>query len=87
MRVKGTGVCVVCGAEFEMTRPHKTHCSRRCTMIERNRKARAKAKAKAKLVGVYCLYNEDIICYERKCDSCGWNPVVAQRRKEAMGNG
>ena len=31
-----------------------------------------------------CIFKPDaIICTERKCETCGWNPVVANARLEA----
>jgi hypothetical protein len=33
-----------------------------------------------------CVFSpESIICSVRKCDNCGWNPVVAKARLEAYG--
>ena len=32
-----------------------------------------------------CVYNMGVVCWKKTdafCRSCGWNPVVAQRRKE-----
>ena len=71
-------VCEVCGTEFLKTRPDRKYCTRKCTKAASNRAARDRAKEKVE----DCLYNVAIQCNERKCNSCGWNPVVAQRRKE-----
>ena len=27
-----------------------------------------------------CMYNQEVVCDSVKCDKCGWNPVVAERR-------
>ena len=27
-----------------------------------------------------CQYNLEVMCDSAKCDKCGWNPVVAERR-------
>lgn len=27
-----------------------------------------------------CQYNHEVLCDSAKCDKCGWNPVVAERR-------
>lgn len=78
-----TRICEVCGTEFLQNRPDKKYCTRRCTMIARNRAARDRAKTKVKAVGVDCPYNEAVQCDKRRCESCGWNPVVAQKRMEA----
>ena len=79
-------VCEVCGTEFLQTRPDKKYCTRRCTMIARNRAARERARKNAEVVGVECPYNVAVQCHERKCNSCGWNPVVAQKRKSTAVN-
>lgn len=34
-----------------------------------------------------CTYNKEIRCNEHKCGSCGWNPKVEKKRKEALGYG
>lgn len=35
--------------------------------------------------GMYvCSYNPECRCLKRDCYRCGWNPKVAQARKEAM---
>ena len=31
-----------------------------------------------------CQYNEGVTCFAPKCESCGWNPAVAKKRKEAL---
>ena len=33
-----------------------------------------------------CVFQpESVMCNERNCDKCGWNPVVARARFAAMG--
>ena len=76
-------VCEICGTEFVKTRPDKKYCTRKCTMVAVNRAAREKYRAKAEERGD-CPYNTAIMCDERKCNSCGWNPAVAHKRKVAM---
>lgn len=34
-----------------------------------------------------CVYNREIGCKRRKCSTCGWNPTVEAKRKEALING
>ena len=28
-----------------------------------------------------CLHNNGVMCADVKCSKCGWNPIVAKRRK------
>ncbi len=30
-----------------------------------------------------CPYAENVSCSTRECNKCGWNPKVAEQRKEA----
>ncbi len=32
-----------------------------------------------------CILNANIICMEKKCSVCGWNPAVAAARVKALG--
>lgn len=34
-----------------------------------------------------CDHNEHVICRDRKCEKCGWNPVVAEARLEKIRSG
>ena len=34
-----------------------------------------------------CPYNEGCYCHQKDCNRCGWNPKVAQARREKMGYG
>lgn len=38
-----------------------------------------------------CTYNKGVECFtplhRRKCNKCGWRPVVDKRRREAIKNG
>lgn len=31
-----------------------------------------------------CDHNPAVLCSEKKCDSCGWNPVVAEERRRKI---
>ena len=69
-------VCLLCGAEFVKTRPGKKYCSRKCAVVAARR---AKFK-RDKDETVSCPHNVDVLCNYPKCNSCGWNPVVAKAR-------
>ena len=36
---------------------------------------------------IFCPHNNEVICDKQKCESCGWNPVVEQKRKKALMGG
>lgn len=31
-----------------------------------------------------CQYNEGVSCKDRRCDRCGWNPLIAKIRQLQM---
>ena len=31
-----------------------------------------------------CCFNNNILCNEDKCKTCGWNPVIAKRRAKTI---
>ena len=33
-----------------------------------------------------CPHNEGVACTTAKCERCGWDPTVAQKRLEALAN-
>ena len=66
-------VCEKCGRQFITRYRGARFCSHQC----------ANSRKRGAGIGS-CPHNEAIICNERKCGSCGWNPAVAQKRKEAM---
>ena len=74
------GICELCGAAFVITRPEKRFCSRRCATVAANRRKIARKKEEIAKLGTDCKYNGALLCKDRKCDTCGWNPKVANRR-------
>ena len=74
--------CVICGKKAldKSTTQSRMYCSQKCASVayERNRKTRRKA---------CCIHNSEVQCFGHKCSSCGWNPKVETRRKEALGYG
>lgn len=85
MEFEKNGVCLICGKEFVRTRRDKKFCSRRCAKIAADRALRARKKGKVFENGTDCPYNKALVCSERKCDSCGWNPTVAKKRSASYG--
>ena len=49
-------------------------------------KLRAVLSKLGKTVELSCPYNRHIDCYDlpKKCETCGWNPEVAQKRKKLL---
>lgn len=31
-----------------------------------------------------CLFNKGVVCTEKECYACGWNPKVAEARREKI---
>ena len=74
-------ICLECG-EKAIDRSFNgcgKFCSQNCTAAHYYRSKHPDAK-KPNL----CLFNKWVVCEERNCVSCGWNPAVAKMRKEAL---
>lgn len=72
--------CENCGKQFETNYEHTRFCGYPCAYQARLR------RIKEARDGSKCPYNEALICLDKKCEACGWNPEVAQRRiDEIMG--
>lgn len=92
-------ICPNCGRKFTAKDNHQTCCSRECANEYRNLTPIEKSEAITTVEmydadqewvqekdGKYkCPYNYACSCYNRYCDTCGWNPKVAEKRKKAMG--
>ena len=76
--------CPVCG---KVTQVHKewqkrTYCSTTCAAKAREEKLK---EVRVNFLEGDCVFQpESIMCYERNCANCGWNPVVANSRLEAI---
>ena len=76
--------CPVCGKVKQVARKAdmKTFCSRSCAAISREG---TKTRSTLRGVEFECIFKPDaIICTARTCDKCGWNPVVAKDRLDAI---
>lgn len=72
--------CVVCGKKFWVKdgNPYKqVYCSEECRVKFTKNRIRKWRQARK----VRCPYGE-YQCEVAKCNACGWNPEVAQRRLE-----
>ena len=57
-----------------------TYCSKACSMAAYYRR-----HSKVKLSeDSLCFFNTEVLCSDKECENCGWNPVVEKRRKEAL---
>lgn len=63
--------CAVCGKRSldQSSAQNKRFCSSECRNAYHN-KARSRA----------CKFNEGVVCSNRACKTCGWNPEVAKKR-------
>lgn len=66
--------CETCGKETEDHTIFGTQrfCCDKCARIARTVKPTP------------CPHNPGVRCKDRECASCGWNPVVARRRRAAF---
>lgn len=77
--------CVRCGAKIidRSTNHNRKFCSEYCAQAQ----YRINHGAGVRIMTPSCTYNSHVRCFEHKCGSCGWNPKVEQRRKEALAYG
>lgn len=76
--------CPVCGKvkKTAYKREVRTYCSVSCSVKDRER---VKREIAGKCIPGECIFQpESIICGKRDCGNCGWNPVVAKARLEAI---
>lgn len=73
--------CVICGAKAidRGSKQNAKFCSKECSNVHWNRMRRGGYKGYQA-----CKFNIGISCIEEKCENCGWNPAVAEKRKEAL---
>ena len=76
--------CLTCGKVVQVEKEcHvRTYCCIKCAAVDRERKHR---EIRAQFLDGECLYQpESIICENRDCANCGWNPAVAQARLDVI---
>ena len=78
-------ICHICGAKGidRSNTNSRKFCSAYCQQVDYRRRHG---------IGVSfatpsCIHNSEVICVKHKCSTCGWNPKVEQRRKEALAYG
>lgn len=72
--------CPACGKKIP-DGSKATYCSKKCVMaVFYQRHNPRKVLADECL----CYYNSEVLCSNRECENCGWNPIVEQQRKEAL---
>lgn len=79
-------ICLNCGAKCVDTSrtKNKKFCDMHCNQAYYYKKKRGKLEAAPVLP---CIYNRQVQCDQQKCSTCGWNPDVEQKRKEALAYG
>ena len=77
--------CVICGKKMvdRSTNHAKLYCSTACNHLAYRIRSGMVAKAPA----FSCIHNKYVECQIHKCSTCGWNPEVEQKRKEAFAYG
>ena len=75
--------CVVCGKRGmdKSSTQNRKFCSQECSDFYHRRKKGIGLKGDER---VHCKFNDGVVCHTHKCRGCGWNPVVAQKRMEAV---
>ena len=74
--------CIVCGTKAIDRSPaqRRIYCSDQCAHMRFRRSHGVGVMLKTPS----CIHNKEIQCDVHKCGSCGWNPKVEKRRKEAL---
>lgn len=78
MRPTYVKACEYCGKQFETNYSCTRFCGYPC--LQQAKKHRIKEARGAS----QCPHNNYLICLDKKCDTCGWNPEVAQQRMEKI---
>ena len=78
--------CLNCGAKvIDMSRTkNKKFCDMHCNQAYYYKKKQGELD---KVPTNPCIHNIAVICDLQKCGTCGWNPKVEKKRKEALGCG
>lgn len=74
--------CKWCGSLFRPTRATHECCSKNCSANAYYHEQIAAEKPIPK--ELICPYNVAVICKSHGCDTCGWNPKVAQERLDKI---
>lgn len=78
--------CLYCGAKsIDMSKTkNRKYCDYTCLQAHNYRKKQGKLEI---VPTQPCIYNRQVQCDLQKCGTCGWNPKVEKKRKEALGCG
>ena len=77
--------CLNCGAKGIDT--SKSQSRKFCDYVCKQAYYRKQHGVGDNTVAHLCMYNMNVRCFAHKCRTCGWNPKVEQKRKEALGYG
>lgn len=72
--------CLHCGKEIAEGRL-ASYCDKACKDAAYYRRYHPKMTLTKECL---CYYNDEVLCVQKECEKCGWNPVVEKRRKEAL---
>lgn len=74
--------CAYCGAKIidRSKNQTKKFCSDYCAQAQYRRDHGVGVRIKTPS----CIHNKEVRCFLHKCSTCGWNPEVELKRKEAF---
>jgi hypothetical protein len=84
MAGKEIKLCQYCGGPI--TGKGKKYCSCSCAARATNQKRRGFDNlpwVKVNDREYQCIFNTGVVCQDRECATCGWNPIVAEARTRA----
>lgn len=79
-------ICANCGEKFEARSKSAKYCSHYCANHVYHVRT-YKKKKRGESGRVVCPHNSHVKCHIHMCDSCVWNPEVAQRRIDKIMGG
>lgn len=78
-------ICEFCGRKAIDRSHHKLrrYCSKQCADTHYRRLHGIGVNVST----TSCIFNKEVQCTVHKCSTCGWNPAVEEKRKEALAYG
>ena len=72
--------CLACGTEIPKA-SKACYCNNKCYMAAYYRRHNPRKELSGECL---CYYNIEVLCTDRQCENCGWNPIVEQRRRDML---
>lgn len=70
--------CKCCGNEFTAKSEYRKYCNAECY------EKYYRIKKEPLPAGALCRFNKGVVCEKCSCESCGWNPEVAEKRNDKI---